>query len=170
MTRESPRRPRKVAVNAPRKMIHDTPLIEGESSSGRTFFIRNCYLLRLMPQSRQLRVFRARLPQKCDVWVGVLRQREEVVVSASRFPGVAGARQRFRQLQARHGIHGVDENDASMIENPLEFAGGVGRPTCREVRESAHVDRVQTTESSNEADAAKGKIVARRTLQGVNRR
>jgi len=114
----------------------------------------------LRPKSRQPRVFRPCFPEQRNVRVGVLFHREEIVVSAFRVQDVAGERTRSRELQARHGIQGVDENDASMIENPLEFAGGFGWLTCHEVRQAANVDRVQTAETSREADAAKCEIVA----------
>ena len=52
-----------------------------------------------------------------------------------------------------------------MIENPLEFAGSFGGLPGREVRQSANVDGVQASETSDDADAAKGEIVARGGLQ-----
>ena len=57
-----------------------------------------------------------------------------------------------------------------MIENPLKLAGCIGGSTCCEVRHSANVDRVQAAEASDEADSAKGEIVALGGLQRLNRR
>ena len=62
--------------------------------------------------------------------VGVLPQRQEIVVRAFRLHGIARERERSRQLQARHGVHGIDEHDASVIENPLELADGFGGLTA----------------------------------------
>ena len=57
-----------------------------------------------------------------------------------------------------------------MIENPLELGGGLRGLTRRKVRLAANVDGVQAAEASDEADAAKGEIVARGGLQRLNRR
>ena len=105
-----------------------------------------------------------------NVRVGVLPQRQEIVVGAFRLHGVARERERSRQLQARHRVHGIDEHDASMIENPLELGGGLGGLMRREVRQAANVDGIEPAEASDEADAAQGEIVARGGLQRLNRR
>ena len=78
--------------------------------------------------------------------------------------------ERSRQLQARQRVHGIDEDDAAMIDNPLELGGSFGGLTGGEVRQSANVDRVQAAEASDEADATEGEIVARGDLQRLDRR
>ena len=82
---------------------------------------------------------------------------KEIVVGALRLHGVARERERSCQLQARHRVHGIDEHDASMIENPLELGGGFGGLTGGEVRQSANVDGIQAAETSDEADAAQAR-------------
>ena len=79
------------------------------------------------------------------------------LVGALRLRRVARERERSRQLQARHRVHGIDEHDAAMIENPLELGGGFGGLTGGEVRQSANVDGIQAAEASDEADAAQGR-------------
>src|SRR4029453_15457899 len=101
---------------------------------------------------------------------GLLPQRKKIVVGVFRLRDVAREYERSRQLQARHGVHGIDEHDASMIENSLKLAGGLGGLTCREVRDAANVDGVKAAEASDEADAAQGEVVARGGLQRLNRR
>ena len=84
--------------------------------------------------SRQPRVFCLCSSEERNIRVGVLLQREKIVVSAFRLQGVAGERERSHELQPRHGVHRIDENDAAMAENPLEFAGAkcsVSQPTYR---------------------------------------
>jgi hypothetical protein len=52
----------------------------------------------------------------------------------------------------------VDEQDASMIENPLELGGRFGGLTCCQVRHSANVDGIQAAEACGEADAPESEI------------
>jgi len=47
-----------------------------------------------------------------------------------------------RQRQARQGVHGIDEDDASVIENPLELGGGLRWLIRREECQPAVVDGV----------------------------
>src|SRR6185503_13398940 len=82
--------------------------------------------------------------------------------------GIARERERSCQLQARHRVDRIDEDDASMIENPLELGGGFGRLTCCEVSQTADIDRIQAAEASDEADATKSEIVARGDLQRLD--
>ena len=119
---------------------------------------------------RKSRVFCPCLLEDRNVRVGTRPERKEIVVGASRPHGIARERERSRQLQPRHRVHGIDEYDASMIENPLELGGGFGGLTCREVRLAANVDRVQAAEASDEADSPKGEVVARGGLQRLDRR
>jgi DNA-binding transcriptional regulator YhcF (GntR family) len=56
-----------------------------------------------------------------------------------------------------------------MIENPLEFDGGLGGLMRRKVGEAANVDGVEAAKPSGEADASKGEIVTHSGLQRVNR-
>ena len=55
-----------------------------------------------------------------------------------------------RQRQARQGVHGIDEDDASVIENPLELGGGLRWLIRREECQPAVVDGVQATEAADE--------------------
>ena len=103
--------------------------------------------------SRQSGVFRSRLFKHRELNVGILPQRQEILIGAFRLYSVARKRERSSQLQARHRVHRIDEDDAAMIENPLKLADGFGGLTCREVRLAANVDRVQAAEASDEADA-----------------
>src|SRR5262245_16703755 len=89
---------------------------------------------------RQSSVFGPCFLENLDVRVGVLPERQEIAVGTLRLHRVARERERSCQLQARQGAHGIDEDDAAMIENPLEFGGGCGGLTYGEVRQSANVD------------------------------
>src|SRR5262245_32618138 len=100
-----------------------------------------------------------------NVRVGVLPERQEIAVGTLRLHRVARERERSGQLQARQRIHGIDEDDAAMIENPLELGGSLGGLTGCEVCEPANVDRIQSAEVCVEADAANGEVEARRWLQ-----
>ena len=91
-------------------------------------------------QSRQPRVFHLCFLQNPNVWVGILPQREEIVVSAFRLHGVARERERPRQLQPRQRVYGIDEHDASMVDNPLKLGGGLYRLLRRQVRLATNVD------------------------------
>ena len=102
-------------------------------------------------------VFRPCFLENPNVRVGVLPQRKEIVVGAFRLHDVARERERSRQLQARHGVHGIDEHDASMIENPLELGGGLCGLMRRQVRLAANVDGIEAAEASDEADAAQAR-------------
>jgi hypothetical protein len=57
----------------------------------------------------------------------------------------------LRQLQARHGVEGIDEHDASMIENALELGGCLGELIRREVGLAPSKDRIQAAEASDKA-------------------
>ena len=105
------------------------------------------YTVRTRNLSRQPRVFGAGFPDHRNVLVGILPQREEIVIGAFRLRVVARERERSRQLQARQGVHGIDEDDAAMIENPLELGDGFGGLTGGEVRQAANVDGVQARRS-----------------------
>ena len=63
-------------------------------------------------------------PENRNFWIGVSPQCKRIVVSGLRVHDVTPERERPRQLQPRRGVHGIDEHDAVVIENPLEFAGG----------------------------------------------
>ena len=78
--------------------------------------------MRRLPQPS---VFRPCLLDHRDLGIGVLPQRKEIVVGAFRLDGVARERERSRQLQARHRVHGIDEDDAAVVDNPLELGGGL---------------------------------------------
>ena len=66
-----------------------------------------------------------------------------------------------RQLQARQGVHGIDEDDASVIENPLKLGGGLRGLIRREECQPAVVDGVQATESGRwNREAPEGEIMA----------
>jgi len=125
-----------------------------------------------MRRLRHSRVFRPCFPENRNVRVGVLPERQEIVVSAFRLHGIAREHESSRQLQARHRVHGIDEHDAAMIENPLELADGFGGLTCGEVRQSANIDGIQAAETSDEADTPKSEIVASslRAASSISRR
>ena len=55
--------------------------------------------------------------------VGVLPDRQQIRVDALPLRRVARENERPGQLQARHRSHGIDEDDASMIDNALELGG-----------------------------------------------
>jgi hypothetical protein len=101
----------------------------------------------------QFGIFRPCLYEHRKARAGVLPKLQEVVVGTPRLRGVARERARSCQLQARHRGHRIDEDDAAMIENPLELAGSFNGLTSREVRHSANVNGVQAAEASDEADA-----------------
>src|SRR5262249_40582598 len=98
------------------------------------------------PNARLLesRVFRPCCLENRNVRVGVLPERQEIVIGAFRLHGVAREREYSPQLQARHRVHGIDEDEPSVMENPLEFGGGFGGLTCCEVGQTANIDEIQT--------------------------
>src|SRR5262245_2373037 len=73
--------------------------------------------------SPQPAVLRACFLDTRNIRVGVLPQDEEILVCAFRLYGIARKRERSSQLKTRHRVHRIDEDDASVIENPLEFGG-----------------------------------------------
>ena len=82
-----------------------------------------------MPQSARLRqscVFRPCCLENRNVWVGVFPERQEIAVGTLRLHRVARERERSCQLKARQRVHRIDEDDAPMIDNPLELADGFG--------------------------------------------
>jgi hypothetical protein len=85
-------------------------------------------------------VFRPGLFDDRDLGVGVLPQRQKISVGAFRLHGFARECERSCQLQTRHGVHRIDEHDASMIENPLELGGGLCGLIRRKVGLTAHID------------------------------
>ena len=119
---------------------------------------------------RKSLVFCPCFPENRNVRVGVLPERQEIVVSAFRLHDVAREHESSRQLQARQRVHGIDEDDAAMIENPLELGGGFDGLTGGEIGHSSHVDGIQATETSDDADTPKREILARGGLQRLNRR
>src|SRR5439155_447577 len=62
------------------------------------------------------------------------------------------------------------ENDASVIENPLELGGGLCGLMRRKVRLATNVDLIECAEEPVEADAGQGEVEARRSLERLNRR
>ena len=84
--------------------------------------------------SLQFRVFRSCCIDDRRCGVGVFPQRKKIVVGAFRLHRVARKRERSCQVQACHRVHGINEHDTSMIENPPEFGGGFCRLMCREVQ------------------------------------
>ena len=109
-----------------------------------------------MRRLRHSRVFRPRFPENRNVRIGVLPERQEIAVGTLRLHRVARKRERSRQLQARHRVHGIDEDDASVIENPLELGGGFGGLTCCDVRQSANIDGIHAAETCDEASRRPG--------------
>ena len=95
---------------------------------------------------------------------------KQIVVDASRLGGVARERERSRQLQPRQRVYGIDEHDASMVDNPLKLGGGLYRLLRRQIRQAANVDRIELAEVPIEADAARGEVEAGGRLQRLNRR
>ena len=105
-------------------------------------------------------MFRPCFRDERDPGVGVLPQRKQIVVHALRLDGIARERQRSRQLQPRERVYGIDEHDASMVDNPLELGGGLYRLLRRQIRQAANVDRIELSEVAIETDAALGEVEA----------
>src|SRR5262249_7724455 len=66
--------------------------------------------------------------------VGVLPQPKQFLVRDLRLADITGHRPGSRELQPREGAHRIFEHDARMLENLLEFRGGLGRLAQRDVR------------------------------------
>lgn len=119
--------------------------------------------------SRQSRGLRACFLEHRDVRIGVFPQRQEIAIGSLRLCSVAREHERTRQLQARHGIEGIDKDDAAVIDDPLKFSGRLRWLTRGKLGQSPHVDVIETAEASDEADAAEREIVARGGLQRLER-
>ena len=76
-----------------------------------------------MPVSPKPGIFRPCFFDNRDVGIGILPEIEQVLIGTLRFRPVARRDERSRQLQARHGVHRIDEHDASMVKDPLELGG-----------------------------------------------
>jgi hypothetical protein len=132
--------------------------------------VRPPALLSTRPGSLQFCVFRSCFVDHRDPGVGDFPQRKEIVVGAFRLHGVAREHERSRLLQARHGVDGIDEHDAAMIENPLELGGGLYGLMRRKVGLAANVRGIERAEEPSEADAAEGQVEAGGDLQRLKRR
>ncbi len=66
-----------------------------------------------------------------NVRVGVLPERQEIAVDTLRLHRAAREHECSCQLQARHRVHVIDEDDTAMIEHPLELAGALGADRLR---------------------------------------
>ena len=78
----------------------------------------------------QPRVFRLGLLQDRDIWIGVFPKSQEILVGLLGLGPVSRQSQRPAELQVRQRADGVADHDPAVIENLLEFRGGLGALVC----------------------------------------
>ena len=79
--------------------------------------------------SLELGVLRLCLPEHRNVRVGVLPQREELLVRSLRLGLFARQRVRPSQLQIRQRANRIVGNDSVMVDDFLKFGGSIGTPS-----------------------------------------
>src|SRR5206468_3347182 len=100
-----------------------------------------------------------------DVRVGILPEREEIRIGVFGLGYVARNNVRSTHLQVRQDAYRIGGNDASMIENFLEFRRGLLATPCREVTLAADVGRIESAEFGEECRAWHREVVRKRPLQ-----
>src|SRR4051812_19983455 len=78
-------------------------------------------------------VFRAGLLEDGDVGVGVLPERQKILVGDLGLGGIAGRHERPAELQVGQRADRIADYDPAVIENPLEFRGCFVGSMCRQV-------------------------------------
>jgi hypothetical protein len=93
----------------------------------------------------EFRVLRFRLRQSRHIGVGVLPQRQEVLVRRSSGRQIPCGRQRPRFLQSRAGAGRVAHHQSRMVEDLLKLRHRLLRQLAGGVRSTTDVDRVQAS-------------------------
>src|SRR5437867_2207992 len=73
------------------------------------------------------------------------------------------------QLQVRQGAYRIGGNDASMVENFLEFRRGLLATPCREVRHAAHIGGIESAKFGIECRTRNREVVRKSPLQLLER-
>src|SRR5271166_2952370 len=94
----------------------------------------------------QLRVLGFGLLEDRDVGVGILPEREKVLVRGIGIGSVALNGISSSQLQMRQCAYGVADNDPSMIENFLEFLDSFCALMCDQIGLATHIHRIERPE------------------------
>ena len=96
----------------------------------------------------ELRIFRLSLLQNGDFRIGILPQREEILISGFCLCCVSGQNIGSPQLQARQNSDRIASHDSPMIDNLLELRAGFGALMRTQISLAAHVHRIECAEES----------------------
>ena len=97
-------------------------------------------------QLLQLRVLCLGLFQDGDVGVGVFPEGKELLVAGPGFSGVARTDAGAAQLQSRHRTHGIADRQTLVIKDFLKFSSSFGTLIHRQICQTAHLNRIQSSE------------------------
>jgi hypothetical protein len=78
----------------------------------------------------QSSVFRLRLDQNREIGVGVFPERKEVLVGGDGLAGITGQSECPAQFESRQRANRIGYDDPAVIENVLEFRGGLCALVC----------------------------------------
>jgi hypothetical protein len=67
---------------------------------------------------------------------------------------VSRQRERSAELQVRRGADGIADNGPAMIENLLEFHGGIGALVCGQIGQATHIEGIERPRSYHVCCAA----------------
>src|SRR5260370_26910745 len=115
--------------------------------------------------SPQPGVFGFGLLKNRDVGVGVLPERQEILVGSLRLGVVAKQSESSAQLQMGQSAHRIGANNAAVIENLLKFSRGFNPPMSGQIRLTAHIGWVKASEVGCERGPRYCKIVSEGGLQ-----
>src|SRR5215470_12268549 len=108
--------------------------------------------------------FRLRLLQERNVRVGLLPERQKVLVSGPCARSVSARGQRPCQLEPGKGADGILQDDPTMADDLLKLDRRFRRLPGGQIRLAAHVCRVEASEIGGEGRSRKGEFVRERRL------
>src|SRR5258708_27539111 len=115
--------------------------------------------------SPQLGEFGFGLLKNRDVGVGVLPERQEILVGSLCLGLIAQQSESSAQLQMRQSAHRIGANNGAVIENLLKFRRGFNPLMGGQIRLAAHIGWVKASEVGCERRSRYCKIVSEGRLQ-----
>ena len=115
--------------------------------------------------SLQFRVLSLGLLEDWNIRIGMLPEREEILVGRLGLDLISRQSQCSATLQVRQGAYGIADNDPAVIENFLEFRSSFSALMRRQIRFAPNIDWIERPEKSIYAAARRTQFVGSGCLQ-----